>query len=387
MASHAKTTLMKPLNWKKDINAERSLPLIDWRALKDYAIRIKLMLTNVDDEISCQLSSEYNMGGLHVVRRLDFQDGTSWVARLQLQTTADSPQRLIHEVCTTRVIREQSAIPVPEIFAYESNCDNDVGVAFMLMEYIPADTAMDSFGGYPVHKGKTPPEFKTQFYATMARIQVEIASVRFPQIGSVIQCSDGIYSVGPIPGIGGPFDSAADFFKAWVQKMKFPYNENTIRERTPAEYVHGIIESIKEFPLKLSNLAQRYRFEEGPFPIVHTDLYKSNVLVDSEYRVQGVIDWENAITAPWEMVEFMKDLSIIPPMMDGPLYHEDSHREVFADRMKYIEVVKKTEHGLHLDSKLSTTFENWNTQNLASAIWLYPDGRIGFYSSVLESFE
>jgi hypothetical protein len=166
------TTDIKLLNWRSDINVERSLPPINWKALQEYAIGVKRMLTNHDGEIGCQLSSEYNMGGLHVVRRLDFQDRTSWVARLQLHTTAESIQCLVHEVCTIQVIREQSAIPVPEIFAYEPSCDNDVGVAFMIMEYIPADTAMDSFGGWPVHKGKTPPQFKAQFYATMARIQV-----------------------------------------------------------------------------------------------------------------------------------------------------------------------------------------------------------------------
>lgn len=215
-----------------------------------------------------------------------------------------------------------------------------------------------------------------------------MASVRFPSIGGVIRLSDGTYSVGPIPGIGGPFDSAADFFKAWAKGMKFPYNQNTIRERTPVEHVDEILKSIKDFPLKLLNFTQRYCFQEGPFPIVHTDLYKSNILVDAEYRVQSVIDWENAIIAPWEMVEFIKDLSIVPLVMDGPLYcEEESDREKFAERIRYIEVVKKTEKALQLDSKLSMAFGDQNTQNLASAIWLYSDGRIGFYSSVFKPFE
>jgi hypothetical protein len=215
-----------------------------------------------------------------------------------------------------------------------------------------------------------------------------MASVRFPRIGSVIRLSDGTYSVGPMSGIGGPFDSAAVFFRAWAKGMKFPYNEHTIRERTPAEHVDEILKSIKDFPLKLLNVAQHYTFQEGPFPIIHTDLYKSNILVNSDYRVQSVIDWENAIVGPWEMVEFIKDLSIVPPVMDGPLYREDeSDREKFADRMRYIEVVEKTEMARHLDSKLSTVFGDRNTQNLASAIWLYLDGRIGFYSGVFEPFE
>lgn len=42
----------------------------------------------------------------------------------------------------------------------------------MILEYIPADTAMDSFGGWFVHKGKIATHFKKKYYAAMAEIQV-----------------------------------------------------------------------------------------------------------------------------------------------------------------------------------------------------------------------
>jgi hypothetical protein len=218
--------------------------------------------------------------------------------------------------------------------------------------------------------------------------QVEMASVRFPKIGSIFKLSDGTYSVGPIPGIGGPFNSAAGFFKAWARKAKFPYNENTIRKRTPPELVDEILTSIKDFPSQLRNFAQHYCFQKGPFPLFHTDLYKSNVLVDSKYQVLSIIDWENAIVAPWELVEFIKDLSIVPPVMDGSLYHEEeSDREILTERREYIEAVRKMEKMRQLDNKLSTTLSDWSTQNLAHAIWLYLEGRIGLYTSIFKLFE
>jgi aminoglycoside phosphotransferase (APT) family kinase protein len=55
------------------------------------------------------------------------------------------------------MVRERSNISVPEVFTYEADCNNAVGVPFMIMEFIPGDTAMDSFGGHRIHKGKTPP--------------------------------------------------------------------------------------------------------------------------------------------------------------------------------------------------------------------------------------
>ncbi|KAF2753263.1 hypothetical protein EJ05DRAFT_458272 [Pseudovirgaria hyperparasitica] len=377
------------LNWKTNIDSECLPSPIDWKALEEYAISFKRKRSNYDGEITCNVSAEYNMGGLHVVRRLDFQDGTTWVARLQLQkATPESLERLLNEVHTIQVIRERSRIPVPELFTYEASDDNAVGVAFMIMEFVPADTAMDSFGGWPVHRGKIPAPFRRKFYTGMAKIQVELASVRFPKIGSIIKLSNGEYSVGPIPRIGGPFDSAADFFEAWAKCAKFPYSESTIRARTPSNLVDRILISIRDFPSQLAKFAKHHSFQEGPFPIIHTDLYTSNILVDSMCCIQSVIDWENTIVAPWEMVEFIKDLSIVPPVMDGPLYNEtESDRELLAERKRYIEVIQTWERVRQLDSKLSTVLDHWNTQSLAHAIWLYLEGRIGFYTDVFKSFE
>jgi hypothetical protein len=167
------------LHWKDDINAEKALPLIDCAALIQYAKDIHQRHMKHARNIECQLSDKYNMGGLHVVLILDFEDGTTWLARLQLQKgTAESCQRLITEVHTIQVVREQSKIRVPEVFAYDASCDNSVGVPFMLLEYIPAITAMDSFGGWDKHKGRIPQHFRTDYHASMANIQVRIKQSR-----------------------------------------------------------------------------------------------------------------------------------------------------------------------------------------------------------------
>lgn len=164
------------LNWATtDITREDSLGPVDWEALVQYAVDIKLQRDGINCPITCQLSSEYNMGGLNLVRRLHFQDGTCWIARIQLhKPTPESAERLVQEVHTMTVVRERSAIPVPEVYAYEANCDNPVAVPFMIIEFIPGNTAMDSFGGYDEHKGKTPLLFKAKFHTAMADIQVRM---------------------------------------------------------------------------------------------------------------------------------------------------------------------------------------------------------------------
>ncbi len=72
------------------------------------------------------------------------------------------------------------------------------------------------------------------------------------------------YSVrGPLPGIGGPFDSAAEFFEAWANQAKFPYHEGMIRERTPADVVDEILRSIQNFPLRLKDFQSSSAFAKA----------------------------------------------------------------------------------------------------------------------------
>ncbi|CAG9946352.1 unnamed protein product [Clonostachys rosea f. rosea IK726] len=56
--------------------------------------------------------------------------------------------------------------------------------------------------------------------AEQRRVQIE--SARLPQIGTVSRSQDGSFTVGPIPGLGVPFNTAASFIRAWFANAKYP---------------------------------------------------------------------------------------------------------------------------------------------------------------------
>uniref|UniRef100_A0A0B7K1Q4 Aminoglycoside phosphotransferase domain-containing protein n=1 Tax=Bionectria ochroleuca TaxID=29856 RepID=A0A0B7K1Q4_BIOOC len=249
-------------------------------------------------------------------------------------------------------VRKRSTIPVPEVYAYEPTHDNVVGVPFILMEFIPGNTAMDSFGGTR-YIGETPPQFKLKFHAAMADIQVQMSAIRFPKIGAMTKAPDGTYTA------------------------TFPYRDELIRERTPLQVVDEV--------LKFKGLAKHFHFREGPFPLFHTDFCTSNMIIDPQHNVLSVIDWEDAYVAPWEMVEFTKELSIVPPAMDGPMYRENEQtRQRALERSQYIKLAREAEVARGLDNRLSMTLEDSSGQDFAHALWLYLHGRIGFYGAVLD---
>ncbi|SPQ26006.1 06ecb864-72aa-450f-b88f-6fcf323cebfd [Thermothielavioides terrestris] len=325
------------------------------------------------------------MGGLHVVRRIDFDDGHRWVARLQLEPpTPESSLRLQNEVDTLAAVRAKSKIPVPRVFAHDASGEVGVGVVFMLIEFVPGDTAMDSFGGWDARKGETPARFKDKFHAALADIQVEMASIRFDKIGAIVY-HDGEFAVGPIPNLGGPFDTAAEFFEAWAGAAKFPYKEATIRPRTPVHLVDEILSAIWSFPSGVRELSRRYPFRSGPFPLIHTDLYSSNIIIDADYNILSVIDWENSLVGPWELVEFNKELSVVPAVMDGPVFSKSAQGIAMqSSRAEYIKLVQQAEERGQHDTTLSTILSDERVQAFAHAFWLYGEGRIGFYDRVLK---
>jgi hypothetical protein len=110
------------------------------------------------------------------------------------------------------------------------------------------------------------------------------------------------------------------------------------------------------------------------------------VLVDSECRIKGVIDWENALVGPWEIIEMIKELTVVPPALDGAFYRE-KQSDVIAERKGYIQAIKDGERAMQLDNRLSETLDNGNTQNLAHTFWLFSDGRIGYYSNIIDLLE
>ncbi|KAL3454441.1 hypothetical protein BJX65DRAFT_260508 [Aspergillus insuetus] len=288
------------------------LERVNWPALCAYASSLK-------DNRPCTLLDKSTSGGVHLIRLLEFREketNVQWIARIQLEpSTPETATALEAEIAAMELIRSRNGagarggkpgiLVVPQIYGYELDDANPVGAAFILMEFLPGSSAMDAAGGYDVHRGRVPVEWKGAFYREMASIQVHLSSICLPKIGTIVKRADGSFDVGPLPGLGGPFSTATDFCKAWAAHAKFSQANAQIQrcaQGVPA--VKDLLQSIHDFPPRLSELASKIsKYDEGPFPLYHSDLYTSNIIVDDCFRVLGIIDWEGACSVPWEVVE------------------------------------------------------------------------------------
>jgi hypothetical protein len=140
-------------------------------------------------------------------------------------------------------------------------------------------------------------------------------------------------------------------------------------------------------------MAKHLPLREGPFPIYHPDFRHSNFIIDKDYNILSIIDWENASSVPWEVVEFPLFLSATPAPMDAPWNYDEFGRpidpstaELWEGRDEYVLRVREAEVINGLDQRLSNVLADRTSQDLAGALKLYVDpGKIGFYCRVLDS--
>jgi len=127
-------------------------------------------------DMPCRPLSDMTNGLHNVVRLLEFDDNTRWVARIQMaRSTKTSARKLQSEVDVMMLLRERAGIPVPRVFGYEVDDHNQAQVAFLLMEFLPGNVAVDADGGYEIHQGHIPPKHREGFYNAVARIHVPFA--------------------------------------------------------------------------------------------------------------------------------------------------------------------------------------------------------------------
>lgn len=222
-------------------------------------------------------------------------------------------------------------------------------------------------------------------------IQTEISSITFPKIGAIVRQEDGTYDVGPLPGLGGPFDTATQYLKAWAKNARFP--DLSQAKEACGEYYDEVVAQIVDFPQKLEELAAGIPMRDhGPFPLFHRDFGHNNIVVDDDYNVLGVIDWEHACSVPWECVYFPVTLSVVPASMDAPKNYDErgiardaDTRSLIDERTGYITKVQEMERSKGLSSWLSATLADQGSQDLAYGMKLYiEDGKFGFYTKLLD---
>ncbi|KAI0538799.1 kinase-like domain-containing protein [Xylaria digitata] len=271
---------------------------------------LKAFIDSIDPDAVCRLASQYNSSktcrifqdpansSYNVCYFVEFEDESC------ISNVWDKVQS---EVATIRYLQIETTIPVPRIHAFGRGGTvdekNPTGHAYIIQSYIPGQS-LDILA----FRKKNPAQRK-YLYSQLVDFLAQLHQQEFPYTGSLMPDPDGGLTpfVGPLLSIQlnelqlqnrelsilpARFASATDFAFHQYHLLNQTY-------MLPAHKLSQKVAKLGIFGLEdlRSRLANNID-DHGPFVLAHTDLRPSNIIVDENLRIQGIIDWEWVSTVP-----------------------------------------------------------------------------------------
>ncbi|KAI0882820.1 kinase-like domain-containing protein [Annulohypoxylon maeteangense] len=239
------------------------------------------------------------MGGMNYHIELRFDDGVKWIARIRRFNATSPPAELRdhiiqREVATLKFL-EQTSAPTPKVFDFTlDHADNPVGVGYILMEKLP---------GKPLLEVSRTKEQMKRVMEQLADVFIELHKYPFNRLGSLDNPGDS--HVGALARESltdfiqsemrtmGPFSSMEEYHKSSLQLLL----DQILRQEM---YSNRAVDAylIHRFLLDLVPSVLSSAQDDGKFYLKHADDKGDHILVDENFNITGIIDWEWAHTAP-----------------------------------------------------------------------------------------
>lgn len=239
------------------------------------------------------------MGGMNYHIQVGFADGITWIARIRRCNATSPPAKLrdfiIRSEVATLMFLERTNVPAPKVhdFAVE-HPDNAVGVGYILMDKLPGKSLRWSIATR---------QQRRKVMSQLADTFCELRKYPFERLGSL--SDPGEAKVGPLARESlvdmtesemrttGPFSSLSDYHLSSLRLILDLICREEIysQQSVDAYLIHRFL--IDLVPRVVNHLPQ-----EHDFYLKHADDKGDHILVDDDFNITGIIDWEWAHTAP-----------------------------------------------------------------------------------------
>lgn len=271
--------------------------------------------SNFRNGVPCNVDTScISAGGFNIAFPVIFEDDVYWLLRITCPPLTESEQDSVSEessvlmlessVTTARYLRLHSQIPIPNIHFFDSSRQNPIGAAFIVMDFID---------GIPIPYSEVDPENSQQLdkiYDQACHIAYELSTHCFDRVGALYELDASLATIiGPTwdsrQNPCGPFTNAKDYYMTlsngyWDEAQSSPH-----LSRLPLSENWNWNEANKSdrdlltafLHLKTFSLIQWENFPDH-YCLQHRDFKLRYFLVDSEYKIVGVIDWDGVSTVP-----------------------------------------------------------------------------------------
>ncbi|CAG8384327.1 unnamed protein product [Penicillium salamii] len=237
------------------------------------------------------------MGGRNYHIEISFEDGISWLARIRRFNATSPPPTLRDYILGSEVSTLQflskTKVPVPAVFDFNFDASNPVGVGYILMEKLPGKSLQWSLDTQ---------EQKQKITSQLADIYIELKRYPFPMMGSFDPQNSS--HIGPIAResladfqdlkmrMVGPFTSPEEYFEAHIRLIldSILRQEYYVNRPVGAFLIHRFL--LESLPKVFS----KKTLDDGMFYLKHADEKGDQILVDNDFNITCIIDWEWAQT-------------------------------------------------------------------------------------------
>ncbi len=271
--------------------------------------------------IGCKLLSHITCGSYNAVFTILFGDGTLWVLKIPANGNSqcwDAPasEALISEAFTMRLIRRETTIPVPEVFAFDASLENELGCPYILMELIHGKPLQDVWFDQGVSQALRE-QNRIRSLHGIAEAMTQLNSLAFSRGGSL-----QFDAKGEVAGIGssnivdletqyanmrspdydntmtfcqtGPFSDAKPYLLSLVDAREGKCDRGTIEQGA-----YKLLRLFVDWSLMdMSTTNEKNSAQEKPFVLAHPDLDSQNILVNDDGSLAGIIDWDWIAAVP-----------------------------------------------------------------------------------------
>ncbi|KAH0598331.1 hypothetical protein MHUMG1_03628 [Metarhizium humberi] len=270
------------------------------------------------------ISKAARNGSFNICFFILFDADVTWVVRIPIEpVTRNAWAKVVSEVTTIRYIKHNTTIPIPEIHAYgkDTTLVKGASTPFILMEFIQ---------GQQLHTRTVfhaAEHQRRNLYIGLIDTLAQLRKLEFSAAGSLMPNPDNPDDesnpvLGPFlsmtinelerklerPVSTETFTSVKRFMDLHChilsQTFQLPVEE---LDRRQAKMELFALESVsKEIPKHI----QLQEVPERPYILAHPDLRCGNIMVDDDFHILGIIDWEFTSTIP-------QQIYIPPPWITG----------------------------------------------------------------------
>lgn len=267
--------------------------------------------------IECEVQSQLRAGSYHIAFIIEFVDGLKWVLKIPengyIGRLDDMTARaLTAEAQTMKLLKRETTIPLPEVYAFDASAENEINCAYILMGYID---------GVPLHERWLD---KTLSMESLAAIR---AKALFEIAAAMVQLNRFTYSKGGSP-VFDHENTAVDVGR--VRKPDLQAEKDRINSEDPDtspiycevgpftepkshllamldwgkqeledDYTRGLDKLLRFFIECIPyDVCSAEEIGVTDFVLAHPDLAFQNILVAEDGKLRGIIDWDGVAAVP-----------------------------------------------------------------------------------------